>query len=126
MKLENIIEIAKIEATKSNYKQKLAAVIFDKKRIISFEHNRVGERRRNLLPSRCKWQNSLHAETLAILTAKTDLRGKSILVIRINNSGELRYSYPCEKCFAYIHEVGLKWLYYVNRNNEIEKERIKE
>jgi len=122
--LNRLIQIGIVEARKSNYKQKLSAIIFDKKSIVSCEHNIVNSHRRNLHPKKTQWPNSLHAEVLSILAAKTDLKGRSILVIRINNSDELRYSRPCDYCYAYLCEVGLKTLYYVDKDLKIRKEKL--
>jgi len=124
MKLDRLIQLAIFEANKSNYKQKLGAVIFDRKSIISTAYNIVGSKRRNLHPKRIKWENSLHAEALSIINAKKDLRGKSLLVVRVNNSDELRCSMPCKNCLDYCEYVMLKEVYFINKNLELERVKL--
>jgi deoxycytidylate deaminase len=62
-------------------------------------------------PRGCGHNNSHHAEFSAILRAKrvrSNLRGCSIFVVRINRRGEIRFSKPCSDCWAHIENEGLK------------------
>jgi deoxycytidylate deaminase len=112
MKQENIIKICIEEARKSNYKQKIGAVIFKKKIIISQGYNSVVKSRKKLHPRYQKWFGSVHAEIDAIIKARTDLSKCSMMVIRVNNDDEFRLAKPCEFCLTYINHVGIKEVFY--------------
>ena len=70
---------------------------------------------------------SLHAEQHAIISVKNrkKIRGASILIIRINNNGELRMARPCDMCMGFIKYVGIKNIYYSTNSGEIIKEKVK-
>jgi len=105
-----------VERSKEEYR--LAAVIFDKHKIISVGIN--SKRHSNKLhPNFRKWEGSIHAEQDCILRARTDLRRASMLVIRVNKQGELRLALPCIHCQQYIHYVGIKKCYYSDSTGEI-------
>ena len=60
---------------------------------------------------------SIHAEVSAIQDAlrKTpldDLRKSKLVIVRVNNDGDIMNSFPCENCRRYIMEKGLKTVYY--------------
>lgn len=108
----------KAAATSDHKRCKVAAVIFDKSRVVSIG---VNEQRHNrkLHPMFWKWEGSIHAEQSAILNARCDLRGLSMLVIRLNNHGQLRYSKPCPYCEKYIRFTKLKTIYYSDGEGRI-------
>ena len=117
----SILKHAIEEAKKSQHQHRVGAVIFSGKRILSVAHNAV---RSNKIPN--KWKNfyeSAHAEAKAIinskLNSKRNLKGYSILVVRINKHGHLLNAKPCEFCQNFIDFVGLK--VYYSDNNEIFK-----
>jgi deoxycytidylate deaminase len=106
------INIATDEAQKSDHKQKVGCVIFDKKRILSKGHNTSQKSVKKLHPKFQRYPFSVHAEVDAIIKAKKDLKGSSILVIRLNKNNQFRLSKPCAKCLAYIEYIGIKNIYY--------------
>src|SRR5574343_30092 len=110
---DRILNIAIEEAMKSEYEQRMAAVCFRKKRIISKGHNDALSCDKHHHPKFRKWSTSIHAEVAAILNAKRDLCGCDMLVIRINNNADLRRSIPCQHCMNYLHYVGIRnvWCY---------------
>lgn len=112
------------EAKKSRHRHRIGAVVFKRKRIISYGHNEAPRSARNLHPRFYKWPGSIHAEIAAILKAKTDLRGCSILVIRINRDNKLMYSRPCKYCMMYLEYVGIKKVFYSTNSGIIADERI--
>ncbi len=84
---------------------------------------------------------SLHAEANAIL----NLYGKDLsyipnsknfnvknqkkcdlLVIRVNNNGELCNSRPCINCLKMMKDVKIKRVYYINNNKELVSEQVKD
>ncbi len=73
---------------------KVGCVIFDKKKILSQGHNEIRNIRK-LHPKYQRWVGSVHAEVTTIINARRDLRYSSLLVVRINQKNELRYSKLC-------------------------------
>lgn len=106
------IKAAVEEAKKSDYRQKVGAVIVKKKTIISKGHNYAQRAAKKLHPKFQEWPNSIHAEVDCILKARTDVAGASIYVIRINNLGQFRLSKPCKHCSAYLKHIGIKKVFY--------------
>ena len=119
---QHILNRAIDEAKKSQHSARMGAVIFNKSRIISVGHNFKGSRRK-LHPRFTRYQDSIHAEVGAILNARTNLSGCSILVVRINKEEQLRLAKPCQKCKMYLDYVGIKNIYYSTSNPFIEKEK---
>ena len=113
------------EAEKSTYKIKVGAVVFNKNSFVSCGHNYGNRSIKKHHPKFRITPNTVHAEVDAIINAKTDLKGMSILVIRINNNGEFRMSRPCQHCMAYLKHVGIKNIYYsISKYPYIVKEKI--
>lgn len=107
-----VIELAVKEAIKSKYRIRVGAVIFNRKTVISTGHNYALKSVRSITKKFVKYRYSVHAEVDALLRARTDLNGASILVVRINNKGELRYSRPCKECNGYLNHVKIKNIFY--------------
>ena len=106
------INLACKEALKSNFPQKVGAVVFNKSKFISSGHN-YGERSiRSHLSKFRRWNTSLHAEIIAIINARIDIKGASIIVVRLNKNNQFRLSKPCSKCMEYLKYVGIKKVYY--------------
>jgi len=106
------LNIAIKEAEKSFHRKRVGAVVFNKKQFISRGHNYSNRSIRKHHPRFRKTPFSIHAEVDAIIKAKRNLSGHSIMVVRINNEGELRYSKPCEYCVSYLKYVGIKTVYF--------------
>lgn len=111
MNLNSLINIAVEEAKKSEFRIQVGCVIYDKKKILSLGHNEMRNFRK-LHPKFQSWVGSVHAEIAAIINARKDLRGSSLLVVRVNSKNQLRLSKPCENCQKYIDYVGIKKVYY--------------
>lgn len=55
----------------------------------------------------------LHAELDAIIKfGKDDCRKYELVVVRINNRGQLKYSRPCAGCTEMIKQVGFRAVWY--------------
>ena len=121
MIIKTLKEIAKNEAIKSTYIYKVGAVIWRGKEIISTGHNYRSKSVRSINKNYVKWYPAIHAEVDAIINAKKDLTKASILVIRVTKSGKLSMAKPCRYCTAYINHVGLKTVYFSNREGNIEE-----
>lgn len=119
-----LITTAIEEAKRSEHNFRMGAVIFHKKSIISKGHNYTCRSVKHLHPRYYKWPYSVHAEIDAIIKARTDVKGMSLLVVRINKEDKLMYSYPCKKCLTYILHCDIKNIYYVGKSGEIERERL--
>ena len=102
---------------------KVGAVIYDKRRLISFGTNHLERSVRSYNRKYVQFEGKIHAEVMSIINAKTDLQGYSIVVVRVNKKGQLRMSKPCEFCMGYIHSVGIrtKDIYYSSSSGEIVK-----
>ncbi|MEN6379446.1 MAG: hypothetical protein ABFD15_07700 [Methanofastidiosum sp.] len=108
----SLIDHAIKVARNGDHKQRVGCIIFDKKKILSHGHNTCQKSIRRLHPQFQRWEGSVHAEVDAIIKARCDLKGTSILVIRINRKEELRLAKPCQHCMKYIEYVGIKKVYY--------------
>jgi deoxycytidylate deaminase len=117
--LDRIVEFAIEEALKSEYKIKLGCVIFNKNKIVSKGHNYKQKSTRSITKKFLKWEFSLHAEVDAIIKSRTELKGMSLLVVRINNNKKLMYAKPCKHCQEYIQFVGVKKIYYSSKDGGI-------
>jgi tRNA(Arg) A34 adenosine deaminase TadA len=123
---QSIFKAAVEEAEKSSHQQRIAAVIFDKKSILSIAHNIAIGVKKKIHPRFKRFPRSLHAEAIAIHSAKRDLKGSSIFVVRINGLGDPRMSKPCQWCLSYISYVGIKTIYYTNEIGIICKMRLRQ
>ena len=105
------------EARKSDHKHKIGAVIFNKKTIISIGRNYTTKSVKHLHPRfKKQYYNTVHAEVDAIIKARRDIVGCSILIIRVNKKGDLLLAKPCDHCQTYINYVGLKTMCYSDDN----------
>jgi deoxycytidylate deaminase len=106
------VKLAIDEANKSDYKQKIGCIIFDKKIVLSRGYNTPQKSVKKLHPKFQGFPFSVHAEVDAIIKARKDLKGSSILVVRVNRFNQLRLSKPCKNCMKYIQHVGIKNIFY--------------
>ena len=120
MILKRLINIAINECRYSDHKQRMSAIIFGKNKIISKGFNTSQKSLRHFLAKFQRWKGSVHAEVDAIIKAKRDLKNMSILIIRVNKNNQLRYSRPCEHCRMYLEYVGIKKIYFINKEEKIE------
>jgi deoxycytidylate deaminase len=109
---KSIVDDAIKLAKNGDHKQRVGCVIFHKKKILSYGWNQCQRSVKKLHPKYQRWKGSVHAEVDAIIHAKTELKGTSLLVIRINKKEQLRFSKPCQHCMKYIQHVGIKKVYY--------------
>lgn len=108
------------EAENSTYKFRIGAVIFKGSKIISSGRNEI--RSNAIHPKYKKFLNTLHAEQNALIGLDwTQLKGCSILVIRINKNDELTIAKPCKMCMALLDYVGIKKIYYSESDGTIKK-----
>ena len=108
----SIIDKAVESANKSQHQQKHGAVVFKGKRIYSIGYNIPNRSVKSLNPNACRWKTSIHAEVAAILSAKRDVSGLDILVIRMNSKNQFMLSKPCSYCRNYLDYCGIRNVYY--------------
>ena len=101
-----------------------SAVLFNKKEAyLGFNHKRTCIRR--------KTNPSTHAEIDVFkhlnkkLKLQKSLKKFSILVIRVNNSGNICYSKPCANCIRELQQYQIKNIYYSDHNGNIKREKTK-
>lgn len=116
--LKKAIQVAK---QSDHPTHRMGAVVFNKKTIISSARNYSNRSVKHLLPKFQSWKTSIHAEIAAVLIARRDVRGCSMLVVRINKKGDLLLAKPCEKCQDYMDFVGIKTVYYSTQEGKIER-----
>lgn len=107
-----IIKLAIEEARKSDYNFQMGCVIFKNKKIISRGRNYPLRGCKKIKQKYLRWPHSIHAEIDTIIKAKTDLKGTSIFIVRINKKGEFRLAKPCDCCMKYINHVKISHVYY--------------
>jgi len=70
-------------------------------------------------------QATLHAELGAILgMERSTTQGSTVYVARINREGEARISKPCPMCEAAMRHVGVRRVYYTNKEGKIERMKL--
>lgn len=114
---ENILYAAiKSAGNVSFQKFRHGCVIFNNRRVISTGHNKKTP---NTKISKYGYYNCwVHAEADAILKSREPLNGASLLVIRAGKT-TLGNSKPCKHCMALIADVGIKNVYYSDRDGHI-------
>ncbi len=110
------IRIAILEALKSNSRVKMACVLAKGNRIISTGNN-------NMLKSHPwgKGHRKTHAEMAACRGLRPyDLKGCTAYICRVSFNGELSLAKPCAICLAILHSMGIKKIFYTNKNEWME------
>lgn len=102
------------EATKSNYKHQLGALIVKGGRLLSTGYNRIGD---NSSLIKQKWEGSIHAEQDAIVKLlkqgrAEQLNGSVLFVARMGN----KLAKPCPCCLSLIKSVGIKRVVYSDQD----------
>lgn len=70
------------------------------------------------------YQNQKNLEKYSHGTPRCLRKKLEIVVIRVNNQGDLMNSKPCNSCLYYMRLYGIKNVYYSDENGEIVKEKI--
>lgn len=122
-----VLNLALKELNKSQCNRyKVGAVVFKSSKILSSGHNSI--RTCSMIRPKFKqWKESLHAEQAAIIQLDwSKTKNTSILILRCNNkkNSTLSLARPCKICMDLIKHIGMKDLYYSNRQGEIVKEKI--
>lgn len=113
MKITKFINILINTAYKSNLKFKHSAIIISGGKCVSVANNSD----RTYIDG--KIYGGLHAEHAVIRKCKKQLRGATLIVIRLSKTGLLSESMPCVQCKKIISDCGIKKIYYSNNNGFI-------
>lgn len=130
MKIPSFLSVGLInkcidEAMQSVHTYKIGAVVFKNRNILSAGHNSVRSNAKIPFKYRTEWKNSYCAEKDALMKIPLeDIKNCHILVIRINNKGELRTSKPCNTCMDMIRDARIKKIWFVNKQGEIVNETV--
>ena len=127
MKNKRYIEFAKRVAEQSNYgKFRHGAVLVKGSSVRSVSCNKLrhcsfGTRFRH----HDRGDATLHAELGAILgIARSTTQGADVYVARISREGEARISKPCHMCEAALRHVGIRRVFYTNKEGKIERMKL--
>ena len=112
MKKDEIIERATIQAKRSVNVFKHGACVVYKNKIVGEGCNE------SVYCIGVNWQSrmlkcSLHAEVSAIRnTPRVYLKDASLYVVRVNENGILKNSFPCENCISIVKKYKIRLVYY--------------
>lgn len=125
---------AKAMSELSDFKQQTGCVIIYKHKIISsgFNHHKSNPLQKKYNKYRFADDNadahSVHAETDALLPLikrkDIDFSHVSIYLYRQYKNGGLAPSRCCESCLALIRSLGIRYIYYTERNSYVSEELI--
>ncbi len=127
MKNKRYIEFAKRIAEQSNYgKFRHGAVLVKGSSIRSVSTNK---HRHCSFGTRFRHPDygdaTLHAELGAILGIdRATTQGADVYVARINKEGEARISKPCQMCEAAMRHVGVRRVFYTDKEGKIERMKL--
>lgn len=97
---------------------KHCAIIFKNNKIISIGVNRF----RKTSPNSTTRMNSCHAEYMALGRMKPeDVKGCSMLVVRMKCSGNIGLSKPCNECQEMLKKYNMRAIYYTTDDGTIEE-----
>ncbi len=122
MKLNKYIEISRslIDLPKS---EKLHfSFIVRKNRILSIGFNNKNKSNPLTLKLGYRWYNT-HSELSAVVRFKgfpDELRGCSLINVRLNKDGKVMYSRPCIDCLKLIANFGFKQVFFTGKNGEFD------
>ena len=122
-----MIHIANEQSKKSQFKQRLGAVIVKSGRVLAVGYNRVGHRAKGMEEAELK--SSVHAERAAIAKLLKPkhfhkLHGSKIYVSRIMKDGSLGLAYPCKHCLDLIKSCGIKEVIFTNSKGTISRRKL--
>jgi deoxycytidylate deaminase len=109
--------IAARTAQKSVFRHKHGSVIYKGHKIIS-----VGYNKNKTHPKALEFYEFpfIHSEFDALLRAKCDVHGYTLVCARVNKYGELMNSKPCDACMAAMRAYGIKTIVFYG-NSRLQK-----
>lgn len=119
----SIISRAVGEANQAKHSHQVGAVIFNKRYIISSGRNYPCKSVKHLKPIYSRWKGSVHAEVDAVIKARRDVRGCSMLVLRLVSTG-FGMAKPCSQCYSFLEHIGIRTIFFSNEKGDIVKDGI--
>lgn len=108
MKEEHFLKLARKESKKSdNEYYKLGCVIVRGSKILGMGHNLLKTH-----PKSPHAFRSTHAEFMATISAGFEIKGATVYVFRENKNGTLAMSRPCDSCWKFLSDSGVKKIVY--------------
>lgn len=97
-------------------KHRHAALVYKGGRVLSIANNKTHNDPRLFPDERFVYDAvGVHAEVAAIRRLKPEhVRGATIYIARVNNSGEPRMSRPCNNCDSYLKRHGIRKVIYTD------------
>ena len=117
------IRLAYNTALKSTSKFRLGAVLVKSGNSIStgFNNMRKTHPLQQKFADRNHYTMGLHAEVAcAIGVSAKDLEGADLYVVRLLKNGAVAMAKPCSVCEKFIHDVGIRRVYYSNAEGKME------
>jgi deoxycytidylate deaminase len=133
MKKETLANLAKISLayasknTQASHRCKHQAFLLRKNKIVAIGINNTKTHPDNLkFAYRYPQAQGTHAEFKACLKGnKASYKGYELVVIRVDNNGQLAMSKPCEGCQRMLEHYQVDTIWYTNRKGEFEVLPIK-
>lgn len=120
MKSEHFLSLARQASRKSDHHtHRIGCVIAKRNKVLGSGHNVIKTHPRS--PHRFGF---IHAEFMAAMQASYELQGATVYVFREQKDGTASMAKPCEDCWRFLHECGVKEVVY-SFEGSFKKERIK-
>jgi tRNA(Arg) A34 adenosine deaminase TadA len=108
MKLKFVKLLRKLKNTSDHHQHKMACLIVNKNRVVSFGVNKVKTH-----PKSTARYSMLHAEIAALIgMAVEELNGCTAYIYREDRAGNTAMSRPCPACYEALKLVGIKKICY--------------
>ena len=117
-----LIEVARaIKPLRQDLRAFHVAGIFKKNQLVSIGWNTIKTHPRTI-PFYPYHQKATHAEALAIIRGKLEnYSGHDLIVIRLDNCGEINYSKPCKFCENFVSSLNFDNVYYSSETGKMIK-----
>lgn len=119
MKEERFLSMAKKASERSDHhSHKLGCVIVKGPKVLGTGFNKLNKKSTRSPHS----YNSIHAEFAAVVSAGWDVKGATAYIFRQTKNGTPAMSRPCESCFKFLTDQGIKKIVYTFEGSFVEEE----
>lgn len=117
--MKSLIKIAHRAAERSTFRQRIGSVLFQGSTVLETGTNQL---RHQSAIRTGHWPNSLHSEMdivskLVRAGRMKQLKGASMLVLRLKRDGSYGLALPCNNCFSVLQSVGIKRIIFSTDDN---------